>query len=122
MVAFAEDRAKGISEPEQGPQAAGSSDPPSEKTNIDIFSCSGEQAHGDKRVWIDVAPTEETARVVQNIDDLAGCEFNGRAIKLVAEHPGVSSQDAAFFFLLEFYGFHEGGSIAQSAQGMAQSV
>ena len=122
MVAFAENRAKGITEPEQGPQAAGCGDPSSEKTNVDIFPCSREQAHGDKRVWIDVTPTEETARVVQHIDDLAGDEFNGRAIKLVAEHPGVSSQDAAFFFLLEFYGFHEGGGIAQSAQVMAQSL
>jgi hypothetical protein len=46
--------------------------------------------------------------VVQHIDDLARREFNGHAIKLVAEYPGVSSQDAAFFFLLEFYGFHDG--------------
>jgi hypothetical protein len=106
-VSFAEHGAKGIAEAEHFPKRARRRDPPPEEFGIDLLLLSRKNADSDEGVRVDVSAADEPVCVIENVDELSGRELRGHVLKLVAEHPRVSAQNAPFFFIFEFYGFHE---------------
>src|SRR5512143_873591 len=106
-VAFTEDRAEGIAESQHRPKLTRRRNLLPKEPAVNLLLSSRKNSHGDQRVRVDITAAEEPARKVQHIHDLSGREFSNRLQEFVAEHPGVSAQDAPFFFLPEFYGFHE---------------